>query len=738
MNNKGFPMKPKTLFLIETGVAVAAIATILAVTSMRAADGEAKAAVDPAAAASANTPPAAPAGEPAETPPIVPALVPPPFAVSPGMDEIFQLARSGVTEDVLVAFIEKSGKTYNPSADEIIYLKDLGVAPAAIAKIIRTGNRDSELANQVEAGQFEGLKPGQTASLASEAASRAEPIDADGKTTVNVNTKVYAAAPQPLESSEPTAAVPVEPATNVDLNYFKTSLSPYGNWVHIEGYGECWQPTVGMVSSDWRPYYDGGRWVYTNSGWYWLSDYSWGWAPFHYGRWANHGRWGWVWVPGYTWGPAWVEWRTASAYCGWAPLPPYYGSGFGVSYWGGGWGFSIGWSSYNWVPYRYCNGYYPRHYAVHHGAGRDHYRNSTVVRPTININGNNNTVIVTGPDATVVANASRREIRRVDIRDVTTADARGPREYIENGGRTLAAYRPTVRPDRNRPEVALANQRAEFRRPAAITPTTAGSSAMAVTPAEAANPRNIIVRGDAETVRNAGSASAWRTATTSRSVESITTRTTGQNTTINSRPEYRRPATEPTTIGRSALVTRPATLGDTAIGGGTRSEASRPTTTWSTPANRSLNNVPRQTVTAPEHSIQRPAPAQAPTVAPSRRPAVEENRSSAPTGSFRSESPRSVGGRPVIAPSVAPSRSEAPSVRSPAMSPPRIAPSARPSYSPPASNPSISRPSTPAPSRSVSPPSTSVAPSRSAGPPPGANNGSGGGGARSVGARRQN
>ena len=43
-------------------------------------------------------------------------------------------------------------------------------------------------------------------------------------------------------------------------------------------------------------------------------------------------------------------------------------------------------------------------------------------------------------DATVVANASRREIRRVDIRDVGSADTRGPREYIENGekeGRSL-------------------------------------------------------------------------------------------------------------------------------------------------------------------------------------------------------------------------------------------------------------------------------------------------------------
>ncbi len=731
-------MKAKTIFLIESGVAVVAISLTLAVTSMRAATGDATPPAGATQEPSASAPPPAPAGEPAEAPPIVPALVPPPLAVSPGMDAIFQLARSGVTEDVLVAFIEKSGKAYNPSADEIIYLKDLGVAPAAIAKLIRTGNRDSELANQVEAGQFEGLKPGQTAGPTRAAPSRAESPAVDGETTFNVNTQVYAAAPQPLETSQTTEDAPTGPATNVDLNYFKTTLSPYGNWVNIDGYGECWQPTVGMVSSDWRPYFDGGRWVYTNSGWYWLSDYTWGWAPFHYGRWFSHGRWGWVWVPGYTWGPAWVQWRTTSAHCGWAPLPPFFGSGFGWSTWGGSWGFSVGWSSFCWVPFRHCNGFYPRHFAVHHGQGREHYNNSTVVRPTININGNNNTVIVTGPDATVVANASRREIRRVDIRDVGGSESRGPREYLDNGGKTLAAYRPTVRPDRERPEVALANQRAEFRRPAAITPTTASSSAMAVTEAEAANPRNIIVRGNAETDRNAGSVSAWRTATTSRSVESITTRTAGQNTTINSRPEYRRPATEATTIGRSALITRPASLGDTAIGGGARSESSRSTSTWTPNATRALNSVPRQTVAAPNRTFQSPAAANAPTITPSRRPAAEESLPTSTPNNFRSENQRNYS-RTVITPSVAPSRSEAPAMRTPAMAPPTIAPASRPSYSPPVASPSISRPATPAPLRSApaSPPASSVAPSRAPSSPPVSNSGGGGGGSRSGGPRRQ-
>ncbi len=722
-------MKPKTLLLLEAGIGIAAVTLALVLNSSNAAADDAKPAPEKPAAevAAAVTGPAAPAGPAADAPPAVPALVPPPLELSAGMEEVVKLARSGVTEDVLIAFIEKSGKVYNPSAEEIIYLKDLGVAPAAIAKLIRTGDRDSELAKQVEAGKFEQV----------EAA-------APGATAVSVAAQNhYAAAPQPIAGSPAAPEVAAEPETNVDINYFKTSLSPYGTWVYVEGVGECWRPTVGMVSSDWRPYYDGGRWIYTNSGWYWLSDYSWGWAPFHYGRWTQHGNWGWVWAPGYTWGPAWVEWRTTAAYCGWAPLPPYYGSGFGVSYWGGSWGFSIGWSSYCWVPYRYCNGYYPRHYAAHHGEGHGHYNNSTVVRPTINVNGNNNTVIVTGPDATVVANSGRTEIRRVDIRDVSGRGNSGPREYVENGGRTLAAYRPTVRPDRNRPEVALASQREEFRRPARITPTTASASGTTVTAAEAADPRNIIVRGNANSARSAGSASAGRAAVAPRSVDSTAVpRLAGQNTTINPRPEFQRPASEATPIlrdGRTMTITRQTQLSEPVIGGATRSETTRTTRTFGNTPSPSLHSVSRQSVTAPERSFQSPSVSVAPASSPVRRPYTDTGSADSPASSYRSESSRP--GRPVIAPSAAPARFESPAMRSPAMSAPVIAPSARPSYSAPAAAPapSFSRPASPEPARSFSSPAPASAPTRSASPPSNSGGGGGGdGGSRSGGPRRQN
>jgi hypothetical protein len=105
----------------------------------------------------------------------------------------------------------------------------------------------------------------------------------------------------------------------LDTSFFYDYLSPYGIWVQYSPYGYVWIPH--SPGYGWRPY-TRGRWVWTDYGWTWISDFRWGWAPFHYGRWAWDAEFGWFWVPGTTWGPAWVTWRWSNLYIGWAPLPP--------------------------------------------------------------------------------------------------------------------------------------------------------------------------------------------------------------------------------------------------------------------------------------------------------------------------------------------------------------------------------------------------------------------------------
>ncbi|HAV62572.1 MAG TPA: hypothetical protein DCY13_09430 [Verrucomicrobiales bacterium] len=739
-------MKPKIALLFQTGAGIGLVALVLALNPLRAASDAQKPAkpVDGASAGVSAAPPPAPEAPPEAEPPAIPALVPPPIEMSAGMEEVFKLARSGVSEEVLNAFIEKSGRAYQPTAEEIIYLKDLGVPPNTIATLIRTGNRESALASQVEAGEFAGVEAEVKQSLSSTR------VEAKDGTTINVTTENhFAAAPQPLNAT-PAAETPsqAQAEAQLDINYFRTSLSPYGSWVYVEGIGDCWRPTVAVVNSDWRPYYDGGRWIYTNSGWYWLSDYSWGWGPFHYGRWHRHANWGWVWMPGYTWGPAWVEWRTTSTYCGWAPLPPYYGAGFSVSHWGGSFGFSISWGHYNWIPYRYCNGYYPRRYSVHHHHSREVYQNSTVVRPTII--GNNNTVIITGPDSTVVAqNSGRTEIKRVTLRDSsvgTRAPVSGPRDYIENGGSTLATFRPPTRGGGGDAAASGLAVRTESPRStsgaqSAGTPTVASTSPTAGN-AVIGQDGSIYLRGNG---RDSGEATSGRTessrptASSEASGNSGNPRLAGQHTTINPNPTYRRPAAKPTQILRdpgTLTITRQPSISPPVVSGGIRTEAPRsvPSVTEAPGASFGRPTAPRQTIRPSVQSESLPKVADAPTYTPPRRFEISPPSTSSRTESFRS-SPQIIR-RSESAPRFTPSE-RSPRINS-APSSPVIAPPSRPSFSTPSPAPNVSAPPArsfaPAPARSAepsrgvsSPPAS--APSRApVAPPPSSGRSSGGGG----------
>ena len=263
-------------------------------------------------------------------------------------------------------------------------------------------------------------------------------------------------ANEPAPAAQPSTAttVPPPPAAEAPapetVNYFYDSLAPYGTWVDVEGYGRCWRPTAVVTTPGWRPYSNSGRWEWTDSGWYWYSDYSWGWAPFHYGRWYSHPRWGWCWMPGSTWGPSWVSWRYSDSYCGWAPLPPaaYYAPSVGFTYFGSSCGssfsFGLTWDCFTFVSYHnFHSRRYDRDCVPHHQAGQV-YNNTTVVNNIIR--GNNNTIINQGIAPTQITAASGVSIRQVNINN-----GRDPRnnhttrhEELAHDGHTLNVIRTTV------------------------------------------------------------------------------------------------------------------------------------------------------------------------------------------------------------------------------------------------------------------------------------------------------
>jgi hypothetical protein len=221
--------------------------------------------------------------------------------------EVVKLANAGLDESVMLAFITNSPYVFDLGPEEIIYLTDIGVGAEIIkAMLVHDHNNPGVAFSLISAAE-------PVASLPPTMLPLAEAVPEPGTW--------YPAPPAQFESVNYSQGPPVEAVGGPDPDFYE-ALAPYGNWVDVEGYGSCWQPTVAVSNSGWKPYLDRGRWVYSDCGWYWSSGYSWGWAPFHYGRWFEHPTLHWCWVPEKVWGPSWVCWRYNDNYCGWSPLPP--------------------------------------------------------------------------------------------------------------------------------------------------------------------------------------------------------------------------------------------------------------------------------------------------------------------------------------------------------------------------------------------------------------------------------
>jgi hypothetical protein len=428
----------------------------------------------PAEAPTPADPQAKPAGdEPAKTrpPTVVQNAVPPQsLKLSPALEEITKMIQAGVSDDVLMVYIVNSTNLFNVGADEIVYLNDLGVSSQITTTLIQHDATPEIMALKKAATAATPLPPG---------IALTQPAN-----NIYPSTTPPPPPPAPPESSSLPASTPPPAASAADYgpqqvangSTFYDELAPYGNWIQLEGYGLCWQPTIAVYNSYWRPYCDNGRWLWTDAGWYWHSGYSWGWAPFHYGRWCTYPSVGWVWQPDTCWGPSWVTWRYTPYYCGWAPLPPscQYVSGFGLYYQNGSvglsFGFGFGADCYTFIPLnRFCDRS-PHHYYTTLDHTRALYKDSTVVNNYVV--GNNNTIINEGIGRERVARVTRSDIPKVSIR--TTPLAKDPTqrgERLERNGTELTLVRPTLPkdPPKSISTVPAPRSQAEVRKDGRIT-----------------------------------------------------------------------------------------------------------------------------------------------------------------------------------------------------------------------------------------------------------------------------
>jgi hypothetical protein len=369
------------------------------------------------------------------------------------LSEVIRLAESGSQESVLLAFVTNSASTFNPNADEIIYLNDIGVPSSVIVGMIQHDQRVQSIPPASEATTTPPAPVSQYAPIPESSAQYATP---------GVNPTAPEATPAyPVEQAAPPAPVEIADST------FYDELTPYGTWVDVEGYGPCWQPTVVVANSGWRPYFDGGHWVYTDCGWYWLSDYSWGWAPFHYGRWFQHQRLGWCWLPDRVWGPSWVSWRYTEGYCGWAPMPPgaLYTAGIGLTYWGRGvavgFDFNLGPGSYAFIAWGHFHDRSLRYYAMAPANLNRVFLQSTV---TTRITGNHSTVANVGLPVDRVMASTHEPVRKVALQESPPANMGGRGERLNGSSGTLSVFRPTLGP--SRPGVSVVRSTVAQPRPA--------------------------------------------------------------------------------------------------------------------------------------------------------------------------------------------------------------------------------------------------------------------------------
>ncbi len=316
-----------------------------------------------------------------------------PADIAPGtpLAEVVKMVQAGVAADIIQNYVANSSSAFNLDADKIIFLKDEGLPSALVNAMLA---RDKVL----YAGSI---------------------------------------APPPASTviSAPDTA---PPPTEVTVNYFNDTLTPYGSWVEVEGYGRCWRPTAVIYDTGWRPYCDRGHWVYTDHGWYWDSDYSWG-VTFHYGRWFRHDRFGWCWYPDTVWAPSWVTWRSGGEYCGWAPLPPLavYRPGVGFFYRGGrvavDFDFGLNAGCFIFIAPEHFSDRHPRSFAAPPERVTQIFHQTTVINNyNVNNNGNNHTIINHGIPVEHISGATHRPIEPVHVASLPNAGRQGWHGAVEN------------------------------------------------------------------------------------------------------------------------------------------------------------------------------------------------------------------------------------------------------------------------------------------------------------------
>jgi len=117
--------------------------------------------------------------------------LPPNIYPSSPLAQVIRLTQAGVSEDVILAYVNNSSSTFNLDPDKIIYLKDIGAPDDLVTAMMQ---RDQVLQAQIAA---------------------------------SANQPPPQPAPAPVTTTPDTSDV-TPPTTEVTVDYFYNTLAPYG------------------------------------------------------------------------------------------------------------------------------------------------------------------------------------------------------------------------------------------------------------------------------------------------------------------------------------------------------------------------------------------------------------------------------------------------------------------------------------------------------------------------------
>jgi hypothetical protein len=202
-----------------------------------------------------------------------PASATPSSLSSPAAADVVKLAQSGVTDDVLLAFVNSSQQPYNLSANDILYLKNAGLPARVLEAMLKHDSTLTKSTPQVNNQQNRSPDRGPATLPPSQIISADRPAQAGPPNA------------RPATSSPP-AQVQVQGETVANRQPPPARIEPVPP--PPTGYDYVWTP--GYWS--WRD----GAWVWARGSWiirprpgalwvsgYWMrKDHSWVWVPAHW------------------------------------------------------------------------------------------------------------------------------------------------------------------------------------------------------------------------------------------------------------------------------------------------------------------------------------------------------------------------------------------------------------------------------------------------------------------------